>query len=60
MKTFIVEFDEVTTYSGTIQAKSMKDAKEIIYTNCPSNSVEPVIGETKIQFIEEQKNDKAR
>ena len=62
MKTFKVEFDEVTTYSGTIQAESMVDAKKIIYTNCPSalnNSVEPVIGETKIQFIEEQKNDKS-
>ena len=54
MKTFTVEFDEVTTYSGTIQAESMEDAKEIIYTNCPSalnNCVEPV--------IEEQKNDKS-
>tara|TARA_R100000908_G_C3701677_1_gene111902 strand:- start:495 stop:677 length:183 start_codon:yes stop_codon:yes gene_type:complete len=60
MKIFKIEFDEVTTYSGTIQAESIEDAKEIIYTNCPSNSVEPVIGETKIKFIEEQKNDKAR
>ena len=57
MKVFKIEFDEVTTYSGTIQAESIKDAKEIIYNSCVLQgkgiSVEPIIGETKIQFIEE-------
>jgi hypothetical protein len=55
MKTFRIEFDEVTTHVGTIQANSIDEAKEIVYNNCAESlsNVEPVIGETKIQFIEE-------
>ena len=56
MKTFRVEFDEITTHVGTIKANSIKDAKKIVTSNRVEN-VEPVIGETKIQFIEEIKND---
>tara|TARA_A100000172_G_C2993483_1_gene93679 strand:- start:118 stop:294 length:177 start_codon:yes stop_codon:yes gene_type:complete len=56
MKTFKVEFDEITTHIGTIKANSIKDAKKIVTSNRVEN-VEPVIGETKIQFIEEIKND---
>tara|TARA_A100000172_G_C2958529_1_gene81639 strand:- start:272 stop:445 length:174 start_codon:yes stop_codon:yes gene_type:complete len=55
MKTFRIEFDEITTHVGTIQANSIDEAKEIVYNNCAEslNNVEPVIGETKIQLIKE-------
>jgi hypothetical protein len=55
MKTFRIEFDEITTHIGTLQANSLKEAKEIVYGkgNSMPNNFEPVIGETKIQFIEE-------
>ena len=55
MKTFRIEFNEITTHVGTIQANSIDEVKEIVYNNCAEslNNVEPVIGETKIQFIEE-------
>ena len=56
MKTFRVEFDEITTHVGTIKANSIEDAKKIVTSNRVEN-VKPVIGETKIQFIEEIKND---
>tara|TARA_R100000995_G_scaffold68809_1_gene37424 strand:- start:1318 stop:1503 length:186 start_codon:yes stop_codon:yes gene_type:complete len=61
MKTFKVEIDEVTTYVGTIQAETIEDAKDAIAKAdiVALKNVEPVIGETKIQFIEEQKNDKS-
>ena len=59
MKIFSVEFDEITTHIGTIQANSIEEAEELIYTNCAESltNVEPVIGETKIQFIEEIKDE---
>jgi len=59
MKTFVIEFDEITTHTGTIQANSIDEAKEIVYNNCAEslNNVEPVIGETKIQFIKEIKDE---
>ena len=58
-KTFRVEFDEITTHIGTIQANSIEEAEEIIYTNCAESltNVEPVIGETKIQSVQEIKDD---
>lgn len=60
-KTFRVEFDEITTHIKTIQANSIEKAEEIIYTNCAESltNVEPVIGETKIQFIEEITNEQS-
>ena len=59
MKTFRIEFDEITTHVGTLQANSIDKAKEIVYNNCAEflNNVEPVIGETKIQFIKEIKDE---
>ena len=58
MKIFSVEFDEITTHVGTIQANSIEEAEELIYTFTESlTSVEPVIGETKIQSIEEITNE---
>ena len=59
MKTFRVEFDEIKTHVGTIQADNIDEAKEQIndmdiFFNA---DIEPIIGETKIQFIEEIKND---
>ena len=59
MKTFRIEFDEITTHVGTIQANSIDEAKEIVYNNCAEslNNVEPVIGETKIQLIKEITNE---
>ena len=59
MKTFSVEFDEITTHVGTIQANSIEEVEELIYTNCAESltNVEPVIGETKIQSIEEIKDE---
>jgi len=55
MKTFRIEFDEITTHVGTIQANNIDEAKEVVYNNCAESlsNIEPVIGETKIQFIEE-------
>ena len=57
MKTFKVEIDEVTTYSGTIQAEPIDDAKDAIARAdiVSLKNVEPIIGETKLQFIEEEK-----
>ena len=58
MKIFSVEFDEITTHVGTIQANSIEEAEELIYTFTESlTNVEPVIGETKIQSIEEITNE---
>ena len=59
MKIFRVEFDEITTHVGTIQANSIDEAKEQInnidiFFNA---DIEPVIGETKIQSIEEITNE---
>jgi len=59
MKTFRIEFDEITTHVGTIQANSIDEAKEKIndidiFFN---TDIEPIVGETKIQFIEEVKNE---
>ena len=60
MKTFSVEFDEITTHIGTIQANSIKEAEEIIYSKGHLiRNVEAVIGETKIQFIEEITNEQS-
>ena len=55
MKTFVIEFDEVTTHVGTIQANNIDEAKEKINDiNIFFNAdIEPIVGETKIQFIEE-------
>jgi len=55
MKTFRIEFDEVTTHVGTIQANNIDEAKEKINDiNIFFNAdIEPIVGETKIQFIEE-------
>ena len=57
MKTFKVEIDEVPTYSGTIQAETIEDAKDAIARAdiVSLKNVEPIIGETKLQFIEEEK-----
>ena len=59
MKIFRVEFDDITTHVGTIQANSIEEAEEIIYNNCAESltNVEAVIGETKIQSIEEITNE---
>jgi hypothetical protein len=59
MKIFRVEFDEITTHVGTIQANSIDEAKEkindiSIFFNA---DIEPIVGETKLQFIEEIKNE---
>ena len=55
MKLYKIEFDEITTFIGTIEAETLEKAKEIIQSNCHTalTNVEPVIGETKIQHIEE-------
>tara|TARA_R100001163_G_C4892511_1_gene84833 strand:+ start:264 stop:440 length:177 start_codon:yes stop_codon:yes gene_type:complete len=57
MKLYKIEFDEITTFIGTIEAETLEKAKEIIQSNChyPTSltNVEPVIGETIIQHIEE-------
>jgi len=63
MKTYKVEFDEVTKYLGTIKAESREDVKEIIYSSdiwCPSafnNRVEPATSRTKIFSIVEISDD---
>jgi hypothetical protein len=59
MKTFRIEFDEITTHVGTIQANSIDEAKEKIndidiFFNA---DIEPIVGETKIQFIKEIKDE---
>jgi hypothetical protein len=59
MKTFRIEFDEITTHVGTIQANSINEAKEKIndidiFFNA---DIEPIVGETKIQFIKEIKDE---
>lgn len=59
MKTFTVEFDEITTYSGTIEAETLEQAEEIIYArgHLMPNNFEACLGENKIVFIEENKNE---
>tara|TARA_R100001463_G_scaffold36164_1_gene78272 strand:+ start:448 stop:636 length:189 start_codon:yes stop_codon:yes gene_type:complete len=57
MKKFKVEFDFVTTYVGTVEADTVAEAKELVCNGSLSpDTVEPVVGETKIVFIEEVKN----
>ena len=55
MKLYKIEFDETTTFIGTIEAETLEKAKEIIHTNCFKSltNIDPVIGETIIQHIEE-------
>ena len=59
IKTFRVEFDEITTYVGTMEANSIEEAEELIYSKgrLMPNTFEAVIGETKIQSIEEITNE---
>jgi len=55
MKTFRVEFEEVTCYSGTMQGESEKDVEDAIAkANVQSlKNVEPIMGKTLVTFIKE-------
>ena len=56
MEEYKFEFDETTTYRGTVEANSKEEAKKIIRDD-PSKlkGVEPVIGETKIIWVDKIK-----
>ena len=55
MKKFKVEFDDITTHVGIVEATNLEEVRRFIYSK-GVNEVEPCIGETKIKFIEEVKN----
>jgi len=57
MKEFKVEFDFITTHVGKVKADTVEEVKELVCNGRLSpDKVEPVVGETKIVFIEEVKN----